>query len=355
MSKHRNNGVVRIKEIARIANMAMATVDRVIHNRPGVSKKTRDKINSIIKKMDYKPNMLARRLASKKVYQFAILIPRVSKETNFWEAPLNGIARAESEISQYGVRVLRYFFDLNSKASFVRQARLLMKNNLDAVLIAPSFIQESISLTRACDKKKIPYVFINSDIPNQEKQFYFGPQLYQSGYLGAHLMRYGLSDKDQVLIVNISKEIDAQHHLIRIEEGFRAYFENKGKQNHILKVDIRQTDYPSIEKHLSSIFGSHSNIRAVFATNSRVSYVARYLETAGIRDVMVVGFDFLDENIKYLKKGIIDFLICQKPEQQGYKALLALYQMLLLGSDVKKVNYMPNDVITSENYVFYHN
>ena len=355
MRNHRNNGVVRIKEIARIANMAMATVDRVIHNRPGVSKKTRDKINSIIKKMDYRPNMLARRLASRKVYQFAILIPRVSTETNFWEAPLNGIARAESEISQYGVKILRYFFDLNSKASFVKQARLLMKNDLDAVLVAPSFIQESISLTRACERRKIPYVFINSDIPNQEKLFYFGPQLYQSGYLGAHLMRHGLSDKNQVLIVNISKEIDAQHHVIRIEEGFRAYFTDKGRRNEILKVDIKQTDYPSIEGNLSRMFKNHPDIKAIFCTNSRVSYVARYIEEAGIQHVMMVGFDFLDENIKHLKKGTIDFLICQKPEQQGYKAILALYQMLILGRDVERVNYMPNDVITSENYVFYHN
>ena len=355
MSKHRNNGVVRIKEIARIANMAMATVDRVIHNRPGVSKKTRDKINSIIKKMDYKPNMLARRLASRKVYQFAILIPKVSKETNFWEAPLKGIARAESEISQYGVRVLRYFFDLNSKASFVKQSRLLLKNDLDAVLIAPSFIQESIALTNACERRKIPYVFINSDIPDQEKLFYFGPQLYQSGYLGAHLMRFGLSDKEQVLIVNISKEIDAQHHLIRIEEGFRAYFKDKGRRNEIFKVDIKQTDYLSIEKNLSRMFKNYPNIRAIFATNSRVSYVARYIEEAGIKNVMVVGFDFLDENISHLKKGTIDFLICQKPEQQGYKAILALYEMLILGKDVRRINYMPNDVITSENYVFYHN
>lgn len=355
MKKQKNNGAVRIKEIARIANMAMATVDRVIHNRPGVSKKTQDKINSIIKKLDYKPNMLARRLASRKVYHFAILIPRVSKETNFWDVPLNGINKAEAEIGDYGVKVVKHFFDLNKKTSFVKEARLILKSGADGIVIAPSFIQEALMLTEACEKRKIPYVFINSDIPNHEKVFYFGPHLFQSGYLAAHLMRYALSARHKVLIVNISKEIDAQHHLIRIEEGFRAYFNDNKKRNEIIKVDIKRTDYGSVERHLSRIFKQHPDIKGVFATNSRVSNVAHYIEKAGIANLIVVGFDFLDRNIEYLKKGTIDFLICQKPEQQGYKAILALYQMLILGMPIEKVNYMPNDVITKENYVFYHN
>lgn len=38
MKKQGDNGVVRIKEIARIANMAMATADRVIHNSPAFQK-----------------------------------------------------------------------------------------------------------------------------------------------------------------------------------------------------------------------------------------------------------------------------------------------------------------------------
>jgi LacI family transcriptional regulator len=355
MKDEENKGVIRIKEIAKRAKMGMATVDRVIHNRPGVSKKTRDKINFIIKELDYKPNLLARRLASKKIYHFAILIPGVSDETAFWEAPLKGIERAEAQISHYGVRILKYFFDLNDKTSFVKQANLILKKPVDGILAAPSFIQEAISFTKACKARNIPYVFINSDIPNHETLFYFGPHLFQSGYLAGHLIKYGISDEARILIVNISKEIDTQHHLIRIEEGFRAYFKDKKKNNRIVKVDIKNTDYQSIEKNLVRIFRKHPGIKAIFATNSRVSYVARYIEKAGMLGLIVVGFDFLEENINYLKKGMIDFLICQKPEEQGYKAILALYEMLILGLPVEQINYMANDVITKENYVFYHN
>src|SRR5687767_10288920 len=134
--------LVGVKEIARRANVSIATVDRVLHNRSGVSEKTRDLINSIIQEPDYQPNLLARRLASRKVIRFAVLIPRTSEETNFWEAPLTGIEEAEAEIKPYGIRLEKFFFDQNDKDSFVQQSRVLLKTEVDGVLFAPSFIEE---------------------------------------------------------------------------------------------------------------------------------------------------------------------------------------------------------------------
>ena len=355
MKKDQSNSGGGIKEIAKRANVAIATVDRVIHNRKGVSKKTREKIEAIIKDLNYQPNILARRLASKKIFHFAVLLPAVSEETDFWEAPLKGIEQAEAEINQYGVRILKYFFDLKSKASFNKQADIILKEKVDGLLVAPSFIEESIKLINACKEQNIPYVFINSDIAGQENLCYFGPHLFQSGYLAAHLMKYSLADKGKILVVNISKEFYNQDHLLRIEEGFRAYFKEKQLNNEIIKTDIRQTDYPSIEKNLAHVFDQYQDIKAVFATSSRVSSIASFVEKAGIKDTILIGFDCIAENKKYLEKGTIDFLICQRPEVQGYQGIMALYQMLIIGMPVGKINYMPNDIITKENVVFYQN
>ena len=46
---------IGVKEIARKANVSIATVDRVLHNRSGVSEDTKKKINEIIKKYNYQP------------------------------------------------------------------------------------------------------------------------------------------------------------------------------------------------------------------------------------------------------------------------------------------------------------
>ncbi|MEQ9439244.1 MAG: LacI family DNA-binding transcriptional regulator [Cyclobacteriaceae bacterium] len=354
--KKNNEGVgVGVREIARRANVSIATVDRVIHNRTGVSEKTRTKIQGIIKELNYQPNLLASRLASRKVYQFTTLIPEVSEETDFWDAPLKGINRAETEISQYGVSINKRFFDLNDKASFVQQTHQILDSKVDGILLAPSFIEESVQLAQACQERKIPYAFINSDIPNLDSLCYIGPHLVKSGYMAAHLMNYGFSGEGKILVVNISKEIDNHHHILRKEEGFRKYFKDHHKPNEIVKIDIRQTTYPEVEHQLKAVFEKHLDIRAVFATNSRVFSVARFLEQTDRNDLLVVGYDFLKESIDYLKRETIDFLICQKPEEQAYRGMMALYQHLFLGADIERVQYMPIDIITKENYEFYRN
>lgn len=355
MKKNGDGVTVGVKEIARRASVSIATVDRVIHNRTGVSEKTRKKIQHIIKDLNYQPNILASRLASRKVYDLAVLIPRVSKETDFWEAPLKGVHRAEAEISQYGINIHKHFFDLNDKASFLKETDRIFGSKIDGVMLAPSFIEESIQFANICKDKKIPYVFINSDIPNKDSLCYIGPHLEKSGYLAAHLVSYNNLESGKVLVINISKEIDNHHHLLRKEEGFRTYFKDHQKAGKIIKADIRQTDYSTVEKKLTEIFSNYQDIRAIFTTNSRVSSVARYLEQSGKKNVLLIGYDFLKENIEHLKNGTIDFLLCQKPEEQGYKGIMALYQHLVLTTSVDKVHYMPIDIITKENYAFYKN
>jgi LacI family transcriptional regulator len=355
MKKDNDIELSGVKEIARRANVSIATVDRVIHNRSGVSIRTKNNILAIIQELDYKPNILARRLASKKLLHFAILIPAISQETEFWQAPLNGIEQAESEIKQYGIIIEKYFFDQNDRRTFVNQTKKILKNKVDGILLAPSFIEESLEFTKSCQVLKIPYVFINSDIPNQDSLCYIGPDLFHSGYLSAHLANYTVEKNGKILIINISKEIDNYHHLLRKEEGFRTYFRNNNSSHEIIKADIRQTDYNSVASELNKLLITHPDVKAIFVTNSRVFSIAQFLESSSINNILLIGYDFLKENIEYLQNGSIDFLICQKPQEQGYKGIMALYQNLVLDAAVDKTYYMPIDIITKENHKFYRN
>jgi LacI family transcriptional regulator len=343
-----------VKEIARRANVSIATVDRVIHNRTGVSEKTKKKINEIIKELDYQPNILASRLASRKIITLAILLPRVSEETDFWEAPIKGILRAESEVKKYGVHLVTYYFDLNDKESFHSQANAILAADVQGILLSPSFIEEAKAFVKACHKKKIPCIFIDSNIPGQDNLSYIGPHLFQSGYVGAKLLTYRLKENRKVLVVNISTETD-NFNYTEIEDGFRTYFKDHNQTNEIIRVDIKDTDYLSVARHLTYVFHLNKDIEAVFVTNSRVSSVASFLQNSHRINIPLVGYDYLRENIEYLKKGVIDFLICHKPEEQGYRGIMSLYQTLVIGASVEKMHFMPIDIITKENEAFYQN
>ncbi len=345
-----------VKEIARRAGVSIATVDRVIHNRKGVSEATRNLINGIIEDMGFQPNILASRLASKRTNRFAVLIPDAN-ETDYWEAPRKGVERAYQEIRQYGIQLELFLFDLNDKATFAQQAAAILSGGFDGVVLAPSFVDEARKFTADCESKKLPYVFVNSDVPGAGSVAYVGPHLLKSGALAGQLIRFGVK-RGKVLLVNISKEINAYHHLLRKEEGFRSYIEETNTGDNIIrieKVDITVTTDQAVGRAIGAELAAHPDIVAIFVTNSRVRSVATYLRSRRLDNMILIGYDLVNENIGYLREGTIDFLIGQKPEQQGYLGLMALFQALVLGKKIEQLQYMPIDIITKENVEFYRN
>ncbi|TDE15211.1 LacI family DNA-binding transcriptional regulator [Dyadobacter psychrotolerans] len=346
-----------VKEIARRAKVSRATVDRVIHNRPGVSVKTKNRINAIIKELDYQPNVLAQRLAltSRGIIRLAVLLPDISEETEYWKAPLEGINKAEAEIKQYGLQVDYYFFDQNVQSVFALQVQQIMENNPDGVLITPTFEPDSIRLLEYCKTKKIPCVLMNSDIAGQHRLCYIGPELFDSGYLSAQLVHYCLKDQQKVMIVNIAREIENNAAILVKEEGFLAYFKEKLSERLLVALNTTDTRHHAVAARLNELLELESHIGVIYVTNSRVSLVAQWLESIGRSDIILIGYDYLAQNIEFLKRGVIDFLLCEKPQEQGYRSVMTLFQFLVFGTLVKEDYLIPIDIITSANYRYYRN
>jgi LacI family transcriptional regulator len=106
---------------------------------------------------------------------------------------------------------------------------------------------------------------------------------------------------------------------------------------------------------MDRLFQTEKDIGAILVTNSRVSTIARYLEKTGIHGIVLLGYDFVRDNVEYLKKGIIDFLISEKPQEQGYRGIMAIFQHLVYSNPTEKKYLMPIDIITKENCEFYRN
>ena len=64
-----------IMDIARRTGLSKGTVDRVLHNRGEVSKKSYDKVMTAVKEMGYEPNMYASLLAKSQKRSIAVLLP----------------------------------------------------------------------------------------------------------------------------------------------------------------------------------------------------------------------------------------------------------------------------------------
>ncbi|WP_028392269.1 catabolite control protein A [Bacillus cihuensis] len=69
---------ITIYDVAREANVSMATVSRVVNGNPNVKPATRKKVSEVIDRLGYRPNAVARGLASKKTTTVGVIIPDIS-------------------------------------------------------------------------------------------------------------------------------------------------------------------------------------------------------------------------------------------------------------------------------------
>src|SRR5699024_9641557 len=92
---------ITIYDVAREANVSMATVSRVVNDKPNVKPTTRKKVLRTIEELGYRPNAVARRLASKNTTTVGAIIPDIT--STFFSKLARGI---EDIASMYNYNII---------------------------------------------------------------------------------------------------------------------------------------------------------------------------------------------------------------------------------------------------------
>lgn len=344
--------IIGIKDVAKAANVALATVDRVIHNRKGVSEKTKSKVLKVIDRLGYKPNIMASNLSKSKKIVLGVLLPNISEGTGYWEFPLKGIIKAQKELAQYNIKIKTYTFKQNNNKEIRKKILELINSDIQGLILTSKFSHEIEILLEDCKEKKLPYVFIDSNSQKTGALCNIQQALFESGELAAQLFNYCFKC-GEILILHLKDTMDTEDVIMQKENGMNSYL--KEKDNTIVTKSLVITDYNEndIENILLQTLEKNPMIKGVFIPNSKVAYIAKYFKNRVGGKIYLIGYDFFNEDIEYLEKGIIDFLICQRPEEQGYQAVFKLFEYLVLKKEVEEEIIMPLDIITKKNYKFY--
>ena len=129
---------ITIYDVAREAGVSMATVSRVVNGNPNVKPSTRKKVSEVIERLDYRPNAVARGLASKKTTTVGVIIPNV---TNVF---FSSLARGIDDIaSMYKYNIILANSDENPEKE-VQVFNTLLAKQVDGIIFMGNDIQESI-------------------------------------------------------------------------------------------------------------------------------------------------------------------------------------------------------------------
>ena len=348
------NERIRIKDIAIRAGVSVGTVDRVLHDRPNVSKPAKERVEKALQELDYKPNMYASALAYNRSYTFFLLIPAHDSEA-YWEEIEEGAKKAMEARRDFHIDIRFCYYERLNVENFTTQCEYILSMNPDGVVIVPSTLELTRLFTDKLHELEIPFILLDSYMPDLKPLSFFGQDSFASGYFAAKMLMMIASQEKEIMLMKQTKDgkVTSKQQANR-EVGFRHYM-----MDHFPEVTIHELDLPldttkkRYEQILEKFFTAHPQIHHCITLNSKAHLVGEFLLKTNRRNTQIMGYDMVAKNAECVRQGSISFLIAQHAYQQGYSCIDTLFNAIVLKKKVTPINYMPIELLMKENVEFY--
>src|SRR6202140_660656 len=156
MKKPRTNKgkAASIYDVARESAVSVFTVSEVVNKKSHVSKKLRDRVEAAIRKLNYRPNLIARSLAKQKTHTIGMIVPDIANP--FFPMVVRG---AEDAAQKHGYNLLL----CNSDDSLEKEQsaiELLLSKRVDGILLTKAAGDFPPSLRQMIKDVGIPFVLV---------------------------------------------------------------------------------------------------------------------------------------------------------------------------------------------------
>ncbi len=344
---------IRIKDIAEQAGVSVGTVDRVLHGRPNVSKKARIKVEGVLKQIDYQPNMYASALASNKKYCFHCILPEHDRDA-YWSQVEDGLKDAIIKYNDFHLTLYITYYNQFRSESFAKASQKVLQEKPDGIIIVPQDHNVTETFCTKLIKQEIPFIFLDSNIPDINALTFYGQDPLKSGRFAARiLMLASQYCKDIVLIKFMKNNRIASKQQEFREIGFRHYIQEHLPDCQIKELIIQLDGNRSYNEQLERFFIDHPHIKNGITFSSLAYIPAEYLLRKNRHDFSLVGYDMIERNVECLQKGSISFLIAQHPWRQGYDCVKTMFNHIVLKQETPRDHYMPIELLSAENYIYY--
>lgn len=316
---------VTIKDIAKAANVSRGTVDRALNDRGGVNPDVAARIKSIAADMGYKPNTIAKALATRSnPVRLGVILNSIGNP--FWDKVIDGINSAYDNLSDFGISMEICKMRGYDQERQLHELEHLKEKGIDGLVITPISTPKIRDALNELIRSGVQVVCCNLDIDDVAYQAYVGCDYFCSGQTAGAII--GMTTHGDSNLGIITSSHGLYFHEMRVK-GCTSVLENY--------PNIHITDYAEAEDDEEV---SYNEVKKMLLKNEKIDtlYFVTGGTTGGLRAIhdlhmekrlRVFTFDQIPAVIENLKSGLVIATIDQQPFVQGATSIRMLFEAIM--------------------------
>jgi LacI family transcriptional regulator len=323
-----NDKRVTVHDLARVAGVSLATVDRVLNRRPGVRPATISRVEAAIETLGFRRDVTASLLARAREIAIAVLLP--DGENRFMKNLALALERESLFRAAERLRILPQQVRALDGLALARAIDELEPESCDcAVIVATDTDSVREAVERAVERG-IEIITLVSDLPDSRRRYFVGIDNLAAGRTAAALLGRFCSENAKIGLIAGSLEL--RDHRQRFEgfiETAKAKFPGLEPVGPLEGHDRADATAEAVTR----LVAEHPDLEGLYSMGAGNSgLVAALSRTGQAGRLRVVGHELTKVTRKGLEDGVIDVVLDQNPEGE-IRAALEIARQIGLKSD----------------------
>lgn len=310
----------RIVDVAEQSGLSPATVDRVLHGRPGASPRAVRAVERAVAELD-------RQAAALRLGARALVLDVVMQAPNRFSGEVR--AAVESQLTGLRPAAVRARFHLRESGTVEDVVATLEAigrrgSTSHGVLLKVPDDPRVASAIDALAERGIPAVTLVTDVSGSRRIAYAGPDHESAGRTAAHLLhRWGARESGTVLVTLSRSSFVGER--TRVE----AFVDQLGRDAPGLSVR-RVSDADGLDAATADVvtaeLGSGDDLLGVYSVGGANRAILAALRAKGVTPFVHIGHDLDADNLQLLRTGEIDLVLHHDLREDARSAIRAVLQ-----------------------------
>ena len=301
----RRRQMARVEDVARLAGVSTATVDRVLNQRPGVRPATVQRVLKAAGELGYVMEGTLPASALRPL-RLAFLLP--AGNNRFLGLLGRLIAGSQDQLASFNMRARVEHIESFKPELLAHELRRIGRDGVAFMALEHPTVREAVD---ALAERVVPSVTLISDIANTARAAYVGLDNRAAGRTAGQLIARFIGPR-RAKVAMIAGSLSYRAHEER-EMGFLHLFEELYPGIEVVGLREGHDDEAKNYRQTKTLLGQHPDLAGIYNIGGGPEGIARALKEAGRQDVVFVGHGLTPETRGLLVDGTMDAVITQQP------------------------------------------